>query len=54
MKMEELLLDKMEQVEEERNLIKESLKQQELTSTTRHSTPIYQMLERIENKVKLI
>lgn len=45
----------METVEEELEVIKELPKPQEsAASSTRHSTPIYQMLERIENKVQSI
>lgn len=54
METEELWLDEMEVVEEEPELAKETSKPQESASSTRHSTPIYQMLERIENKVQSI
>lgn len=38
---------------EEPAIIKEASKLHQYVSSARHSTPIYQMLERIENKVKL-
>jgi len=40
------------EAEEDLIIIKETSKIQELVSSVRHSTPIYQMLERIENKVQ--
>ena len=45
------LMNEME-AEEDLIIIKETSKIQELVSSVRHSTPIYQMLERIENKVQ--
>lgn len=54
-KTEESYEMEMETVEEEPEVIKGSSKPQEsAASSTRHSTPIYQMLERIENKVQSI
>ena len=44
----------MDDEEEDPIIIKETSKLQELASSVRHSTPIYQMLERIENKVQWI
>ena len=46
------LMNQMDDEEEDPIIIKETSKLQELASSVRHSTPIYQMLERIENKVQ--
>ena len=48
------LMNQMDDEEEDPIIIKETSKLQELASSVRHSTPIYQMLERIENKVQWI